>query len=214
MFVIIKSLMTKMFLHSTLVFSIELAVLSLFVIVNKSTWAVAGETKDVSESFYASEAADNIASTKVGNAPNVSTIQEKIFFSGQPTAASLLNFREKGIQTVINLRMEAEMQTIDFDEARLVESLGMKYIHIPIGREEPTDETITLLMDTIENHSNMPMLMHCKSSSRTGYVWALYRGIRAGEPVENAIEQGKKAGMHTTVLEERARKYITEKTGI
>jgi len=205
--------MIKMFLYSTLVFSIVLAVLSMFVIVNESTMAVAGEAEAVSESFSAAESTVRIEPTEVGDAPNVSTIQEKIFFSGQPTAASILSFREIGIQTVINLRTEAEMQNIDFGEAKLVESLGMEYINIPVGREEPADETISLLMDTIEKYSSTPMLMHCRSSSRTGYVWALYRGIRAGEPVEDAIEQGRKAGMHTPFLEERARKYIAEQKG-
>lgn len=198
--------MAKKFFYSALVFGGVMAVLSVFVTVSQFGVAVADE--GTATALAQSAAASQVESTTVGDAPNVSTVQDKIFFSGQPTAASLLGFREKGVKTVINLRTETEMQALDFDESKLVESLGMKYINIPIGRDEPSDETISFLMNTIETSSLEPMLMHCASSTRVGYAWAMYRGTRGGESVQDAIEQGKKAGMHSPVLEERVSNYI------
>lgn len=185
-----------------MVFSSILAVLSSFILLNQPQNALAAE---LSPGFSSSE----ISPVTISDAPNVSTLNDEIFFSGQPTASSILSFREKGVKTIINLRTEAEMQAVNFEESQLVESLGINYINIPIGRDELSDATIELLMSTLDDNSGEPLLMHCASSSRVGYVWALYQGTRGGASLADAIAQGKQAGMASPALEERATQYIT-----
>lgn len=58
------------------------------------------------------------------------------YIAGQPTEDALRDMAAKGIKTVINLRTQQEMDNrgaVPFDEAALLEELGMTYVHIPLG---------------------------------------------------------------------------------
>lgn len=190
--------MTKMYLYSTAVFVAVLLVLSAFVFVTQP------------DALTATAAAGRrlINPITVGDAPYVSTLDNRLYFSGQPTPASLQLFRERGVKTVINLRLDSEMSTLDFDEASVTKSLGMTYISIPIGGDEPSEETLSQLFDTIADKSAEPLLLHCATSRRAGYVWAMYEAVRGDQSLETAIEYGRQAGMNSPVLEGRASAYI------
>ena len=54
--------------------------------------------------------------------------------AGQPDEAALSVFAKQGYTTVIDLRTAGEDRGID--EAAVVESLGMEYIILPIGRDD------------------------------------------------------------------------------
>ena len=49
------------------------------------------------------------------------------------------------------------------------------------------------------------VLLHCASSNRVGMVWSIYRGKNHGQPTNDAITDGKSAGLRAAPLEERAR---------
>ncbi|MEE8295852.1 MAG: sulfur transferase domain-containing protein, partial [Sphingomonadales bacterium] len=55
---------------------------------------------------------------------------ENLVTGGQPSEDDLKKFAEEGFGLVINLRRPGEFD--DFDEAEVVENLGMKYINIPV----------------------------------------------------------------------------------
>jgi hypothetical protein len=42
--------------------------------------------------------------------------------------------------------------------------------------------------------------MHCGSSNRVGYVWALYQRDRVGLDLNEAISEGEKAGLRSDGL--------------
>jgi protein tyrosine phosphatase (PTP) superfamily phosphohydrolase (DUF442 family) len=84
----------------------------------------------------------------------------------------------------------------------------MNYLNIPVGREQPSRETIELIQSVIADEARHPIFVHCASSNRVGYVWAMYRGTRGGLEEDEAVEDGKLAGMRSPVLEEWAREYI------
>ncbi|MFG0320644.1 MAG: hypothetical protein ACF8XB_25450, partial [Planctomycetota bacterium JB042] len=44
------------------------------------------------------------------------------------------------------------------------------------------------------------VLVHCGSSNRVGALWAAYQGIHGGASPEEAIAQGKAAGMKSDGL--------------
>lgn len=134
--------------------------------------------------------------------PNASHFGEAIYFGGQPTAEELMRLAGQGIKTVINLRTAPEMDQLDFDEAKTVQDAGMRYIHIPIdGRNLPGSdvfEQIEALLDDAQSH---PVLLHCASSNRVGFVWAMFRADRHGLDAESAAEEGRAAGMRSPRLE-------------
>jgi hypothetical protein len=59
-------------------------------------------------------------------------VGDDVFIGGQPTPDALREMKKLGVTTVINLRMPQEMERIGFDEPKLIQELGMKYVHIPM----------------------------------------------------------------------------------
>jgi protein tyrosine phosphatase (PTP) superfamily phosphohydrolase (DUF442 family) len=60
------------------------------------------------------------------------SVGDDMFIGGQPTEKALRELTAKGVTTVVNLRMPEEMARVGFDEAALVNELGIKYVHIPM----------------------------------------------------------------------------------
>lgn len=171
---------------------------------------VPGETRAADGDADAWRQNVKIESKSVGSTPNVSTFGDRLFFAGQPQAQDFKTFADLGVKTVLNLRTEPEMAALDFDEEEVVGEAGMKYISVPIGREAPTAESIKRIMDTLDTARDEAVLLHCASSNRVGYIWSMYRAQRHGLKADDAIEEGKKAGMKSPTLMERARKYMQE----
>jgi uncharacterized protein (TIGR01244 family) len=149
-----------------------------------------------------------VESATVGDVPNASRFGDRVIFGAQPTEADFTVLSEAGIRTVLNLRTEQEMADVPFDEEAAAHQAGMNYLNIPVGREQPSRETIELIQSVIADEARHPIFVHCASSNRVGYVWAMYRGTRGGLEEDEAVEDGKLAGMRSPVLEEWAREYI------
>jgi uncharacterized protein (TIGR01244 family) len=146
----------------------------------------------------------------IGAMPNASTFGKQVYFGGQPQEADFEKFARQGIQTVINLRTSAEMEQLAFNERVVVERAGMKYVHVPIGREPPAQDGLQTVMTVLEGAQRSHVLLHCARSNRVGYVWALYRGLHHGLSPEAAIREGKKAGLRSPKLEQWARQTLAK----
>ena len=107
-----------------------------------------------------------------------------------------------------NLRGASEQESLGFEEKDVVESAGMTYVHVPMGRELPSDADMKTIMDALDLHTVAPVLLHCASSNRVGAVWANYVGERQGLGVEEAVAEGKAAGMRAPAFEEGVREAL------
>src|SRR5215467_4202251 len=58
--------------------------------------------------------------------PRFQQVGPNFYRGGQPTEKGFQELKELGIRTVINLR-------VDDSERKIVEALGMTYVHIPIA---------------------------------------------------------------------------------
>lgn len=136
---------------------------------------------------------------------NATFPRANLITGGQPTPAQLNALRLAGVNHVINLRSDEEM---DWDEASLVRSLGMRYYSIPIagasGLTQDNAQALDTLLQTLEQDS---VLLHCASGNRVGALIAL-SAAQHGEPMEAAIEKGKRWGM--TRLEALVREKISD----
>lgn len=133
-----------------------------------------------------------------------------IYFGAQPTKEALEGLAKKGVKVVINLRRPEELSSLGFDEKSVVESNGMKYLHVPMGSELPAADALKPVFDALERAGENRVFMHCASGNRVGAVWALYEGARGGRTVDDTIEQGKKAGLRSPALEAAVRKQLAE----
>ena len=130
------------------------------------------------------------------------TREGDVYFAGQPDEAGLRHAAEVGgVAVVVNLRTTGEMEKVGFDEAALVESLGMRYVQIPLKPPSFGPPDVDLLADTLQTASG-PVLVHCKSSNRVGGIWAAYLAREKGLALEAALERGKAAGLRRPVMVE------------
>lgn len=123
--------------------------------------------------------------TKTGN----------LYISGQPDADAFRKLKSDGVTTVINLRTEQEMSNRDyvpFDEKQLLDSLGIKYIHIPLGGADTpyNNEALNKFAEGFES-ADGKVLLHCTVAWRASHMWAAYLVQYKGfEPIK-AIEHAK-----------------------
>ena len=118
-----------------------------------------------------------------------------LYISGQPDKESFIKIKSEGVTTVINLRTPKEMENreyVPFDEEVIVDSLGMNYVHIPLGGVDYpyTPLAVQKFADAM-NNSNGKVLLHCTSAHRASQMWAAYLIKYKGFEPNKAIEYAK-----------------------
>lgn len=104
-------------------------------------------------------------------------IGDDLFIAGQPTPRALREMKAQGVTTVINLRMPQEMERIGFNEPKLIEELGMRYVYIPMrggrGEQSYSPATLRRFADAIKS-ADGKVLLHCTVAWRASHIWAAY----------------------------------------
>lgn len=118
------------------------------------------------------------------------SVGDDFFIGGQPTEKALRDMKAKGVTTVINLRTPPEMERIGFDEKALIESLGMKYVYIPL-RTGSTDEmayspAALAKFSEAMKQADGKVLLHCTIAWRASHMWGAYL-IQQGVPDSAAV---------------------------
>ena len=121
-------------------------------------------------------------------------VGDDMFIGGQPTEKALRALKDSGVTTVVNLRMPEELTRLGFDEAKLIESLGMKYVHIPMrsgGKPENaySPENLKRFSDVMKA-ADGKVLLHCTVAWRASHLWAAYL-IQQGVPDEAAVKHAR-----------------------
>jgi uncharacterized protein (TIGR01244 family) len=119
---------------------------------------------------------------------------DDIFIGGQPTEKALREMKAQGVTTVVNLRSPEEMKNaVKFDEAALVQELGMRYVYLPMRgtAELPySRDAVTKLADAVRS-ANGKVLLHCTIAWRASHLWAAYLIKERGVPVETALANAR-----------------------
>ncbi|MCR4300937.1 MAG: protein tyrosine phosphatase family protein [Sulfuricaulis sp.] len=69
-------------------------------------------------------------------------------------------------------------------EREIVNSLGMRYIHIPVVWERPTRTDLERFFETMDKLSGNRLFIHCAANKRVSVFMALYRQLRLEWPPE------------------------------
>lgn len=115
---------------------------------------------------------------------------------GQPSKSDFAKMAKNGVTVIVNLRTKGEFRK--FDEKQLVESLGMKYVSIPIGDDKDFNPSNVDLLDKALADLVKPVVVHCASSNRVGGLLALRENFINNSSVQDSIAFGRKAGMRST----------------
>ena len=135
---------------------------------------------------------------------NFATPEELVYSAGQPTQDQIQVLANAGVQHVISLRTDGE---IDWDERAAVEGAGMRFYSIPVsGQTGITPENAESLQQLLARLDGQPVLVHCGSSNRVGALRAL-TAHELGASLDDSLAEGRRWGM--TRLEERVRGILS-----
>jgi protein tyrosine phosphatase (PTP) superfamily phosphohydrolase (DUF442 family) len=105
--------------------------------------------------------------------------------SGQPSANQLKALSEAGFRRVIYLAFTDNKTAIE-SEDRVVKSLGMDYIHIPVDFDRPTLDDFEDFASVLNRDKNTRTLLHCQINLRASTFSFLYRVIYGGVSMSDA----------------------------
>jgi protein tyrosine phosphatase (PTP) superfamily phosphohydrolase (DUF442 family) len=130
-------------------------------------------------------------------------VDDRLFRGAQPDLAGFKHLRELGVRTIINLREAKDAERLN--ERAIVESLGMKYVNIPVkdgnfftrSRRIPP-EAITSFFQAIDASDSGPVFVHChRGADRTGALVSFYRIERHNWDSVRAYTEARQIGMRS-----------------
>ncbi len=113
---------------------------------------------------------------------------------GQPSDEDLEMLAERGFRTVVTLRASGEVD--EAAEQDKVESLGMRFVSLPIsGADDLNEANAEALASILDDSEQQPLLLHCGSSNRVGALVALKAFYSDNASPEDALALGHAAGL-------------------
>ncbi len=104
---------------------------------------------------------------------NYRRADERVLTGGQPTEQQLRAAAEEGVRVVINLAPHGG-RTAPADEAGLVGALGMRYYHIPVDWDNPTERDFVAFEQAMRERGDDKALIHCQANFRVTAFYSLY----------------------------------------
>jgi protein tyrosine/serine phosphatase len=105
---------------------------------------------------------------------NFEAVSDSLYRGAQPSADGFRELANSGVHTVLDLRGAGGRSS---EEAKLVRSLGMQYVNVPLeGFKAPTPEEVLKVFAVLNDPGAGRIFVHCRrGADRTGTVLALYR---------------------------------------
>jgi tyrosine-protein phosphatase SIW14 len=121
--------------------------------------------------------------------PNSGRINDHLFRGAQPRLQGLAELKKLGITTIVDLRGEDREKIVW--ERRQAESLGLRFINIPVsGWAPPSNEQVLQFLSLFRDDSNQRIFVHCRyGDDRTGVFVATYRMAVEKWPAERALKE-------------------------
>jgi protein tyrosine phosphatase (PTP) superfamily phosphohydrolase (DUF442 family) len=110
---------------------------------------------------------------------NYRRLTDLIATAGQPSEEELAAVAHAGFEVVVNLALHDAEYSLP-EECRTVESLGMRYVHIPVVWERPLRSDLERFFEVMDELSDKRVFVHCAANKRVSVFMALYRQRRQG----------------------------------
>ncbi|MGI9328641.1 MAG: protein tyrosine phosphatase family protein [Pseudomonadales bacterium] len=116
---------------------------------------------------------------------NFRQYSEHFASAGQPSAEQLTQLRRKGYERVIYIAFSDHQNSLAAED-RLVKSLGMSYVHIPVVWNAPQKSDFELFAASVQQAPTQKTLLHCQVNFRASAFALLYRVIYEQVPLASA----------------------------
>ena len=126
---------------------------------------------------------------RIPGVPNSGKINDHLYRGAQPRDPGLVELKKIGITTIVNLRQEDPAQIAR--EQKTAESLGIRFVHIPVnGWSPPTGEQVAQFLTIFRDHPQEKVFVHCHfGDDRTGVFVASYRMAYEKFPPDQALKE-------------------------
>lgn len=129
-------------------------------------------------------------SVELEGVPNLYKVSNVLYRSAQPTSQGMVNLKDLGVKTVINLRSFHS----DRDE---IGKTDLDYKHITMKAWHPERKEAVRFLRIVTDPARGPVLVHCMhGADRTGTMCAVYRIAVQGWTKEEAIREMTDGGFH------------------
>jgi tyrosine-protein phosphatase SIW14 len=126
---------------------------------------------------------------------NFGQMDEQFFRGAQPKERDYESLKALGIHTVVDLQAEPKEY-----EKRIVESLGMRYVNIPmVDKEYPTEAAVQSFLKLVNDPETGKFYVHCAGGRhRTGAMGAVYRFTKYNWNYDQVYAEMKKYDFYTS----------------
>ena len=138
--------------------------------------------------------------------PNYTRVRPGLAVAGKPSPEALAHLKQQGFKTVIDLRMPAEGLE---EEKASVEGQGLRYVSVPFTSASFSLADALKVKGVLDDPASGPVLLHCAAANRAGGVLAVIEA-KNGKSLEQAIEEGKKAGLRSDAMVEAVKRALAE----
>ena len=114
---------------------------------------------------------------------NYIKINELISTSGQPKIEELESIANEGFEVVINLAVLVTSNALE-NEDKIVTSLNMSYIHIPVDFENPKLSDLKLFLNILQALGANKVWIHCAKNYRVSAFMYVYHKYILHTPFE------------------------------
>ncbi len=122
------------------------------------------------------------AQTTFPSLPHLHQYSESLASAGQPARGQFAEIAAAGVEVIINLSPVNVPGAIR-DEKQVVESVKMKYFHIPVDWDKPAIEDAAKFLAIMDESRGRKVLVHCWVNARSSAFVYLARTLRGGEPI-------------------------------
>ena len=142
---------------------------------------------------------------------NVSRVGE-LWIGGMPNADDLELAQRRGVELVLDLSVPSEVRTCDV--AVECRKLGIDYATAGIAADSKlTSESVDLVLAELDREPEVPTLMFSGTGARCASYLAVYRVVRQGVPLEEALIEARRAGMQAGPAADFVRNEVARLSG-
>jgi protein tyrosine phosphatase (PTP) superfamily phosphohydrolase (DUF442 family) len=117
---------------------------------------------------------------------NFYTLDDNVATGGQPEADQFAAISQAGFDVVINLALADSPGAVSAED-KIIHDLGMVYEHIPVNFNNPAPDDLDLFFHSMQRHRGKRIFVHCAYNWRVSSFMFLYRTIKCGCPVDEAL---------------------------
>jgi protein tyrosine/serine phosphatase len=126
---------------------------------------------------------------RIAGVPNSGKINDHLYRGAQPRDPGLVELKKLGITTIVDLRGE-DPEKFGWEEKK-AESLGIRFVHIPVpGWSPPTNDQVAQFLSIFRDNPQEKVFVHCHyGDDRTGVFVASYRMAFEKLPADQALKE-------------------------